>query len=65
MPYKVLLSNYSKHYLLPSSLDDGACYFDEKLVDASGHNGPLSASSSVVRGIYALSAATPESLNVC
>ncbi|KAG8370816.1 hypothetical protein BUALT_Bualt13G0022800 [Buddleja alternifolia] len=44
--------------------DDGACYFDEKLVDARGHQGPLSASSSIVRGISAFAAATSESLNL-
>ncbi|KAL3849975.1 hypothetical protein ACJIZ3_011857 [Penstemon smallii] len=44
--------------------EDGACYFDEKLVDASRHQGPLSASSSVVRGITAFAATTSESLNL-
>ncbi|KAK4493179.1 hypothetical protein RD792_017963 [Penstemon davidsonii] len=44
--------------------DDGASYFDEKLVDASGHQGPLSASSSVVCGITAFAASTSESLNL-
>ncbi|KAG8389197.1 hypothetical protein BUALT_Bualt02G0203900 [Buddleja alternifolia] len=44
--------------------DDGACYFDEKLVDASGHQGPLSASASVTRGITAFAAVTSESLNL-
>ncbi|CAI9776671.1 unnamed protein product [Fraxinus pennsylvanica] len=43
--------------------DDGACYFDEKFVDAHGHQDPLSASSSVVRGITAFASATEESLN--
>ncbi|KAK6164447.1 hypothetical protein DH2020_001311 [Rehmannia glutinosa] len=44
--------------------DDGTCYFDEKLVDARGHQGPLSASASVVRGITAFAEVTTESLNV-
>ncbi|XP_073040651.1 LOW QUALITY PROTEIN: dolichyl-diphosphooligosaccharide--protein glycosyltransferase subunit 2-like [Primulina eburnea] len=44
--------------------DDGACYFDEKLVGARGEQVPLSASSSVVRGITALAEATSESLNL-
>ncbi|CAA2933566.1 dolichyl-diphosphooligosaccharide--glycosyltransferase subunit 2-like [Olea europaea subsp. europaea] len=44
--------------------DDGACYFDEKFVDAHGHQDPLSASSSVVRGITAFATATEESLNL-
>ncbi|KAL0459389.1 UNVERIFIED_CONTAM: Dolichyl-diphosphooligosaccharide--protein glycosyltransferase subunit [Sesamum latifolium] len=44
--------------------DDGTCYFDEKLVDARGHQGPLSASASVVCGITAFAAVTSESLNL-
>ncbi|GFZ17694.1 ribophorin II (RPN2) family protein [Actinidia rufa] len=44
--------------------DDGAFYFDEKLVDALGHQGPLSATSSVVRGLTAFAAATSGSLNL-
>ncbi|XP_011080069.1 dolichyl-diphosphooligosaccharide--protein glycosyltransferase subunit 2 [Sesamum indicum] len=44
--------------------DDGTCYFDEKLVDARGHHGPLSASASVVRGVTAFAAVTSESLNL-
>ncbi|KAL6564482.1 hypothetical protein OROMI_015932 [Orobanche minor] len=44
--------------------DDGACYFDEKLVDARGHQGPLSASASVVRGITALAEVTNKNLNL-
>ncbi|KAL0304808.1 UNVERIFIED_CONTAM: Dolichyl-diphosphooligosaccharide--protein glycosyltransferase subunit [Sesamum angustifolium] len=44
--------------------DDGTCYFDEKLVDARGHHGPLSASASVVRGITAFAAVASESLNL-
>lgn len=45
--------------------DDGAYYFEEKLLDASGQHGPLSASSSVVRGLTAFATATSTSLNVC
>ncbi|XP_057484343.1 dolichyl-diphosphooligosaccharide--protein glycosyltransferase subunit 2-like [Actinidia eriantha] len=44
--------------------DDGALYFDEKLVDALGHEGPLSATSSVVRGLTAFAAVTSGSLNL-
>ncbi|KAL6564088.1 proteasome regulatory particle base subunit [Orobanche hederae] len=44
--------------------DDGTCYFDEKLVDARGHQGPLSASASVVRGITALAEVTNKNLNL-
>lgn len=43
--------------------DDGAYYFDEKL-DATGNQGPLSATSSVVRGLTAFAAATSANLNV-
>uniref|UniRef100_A0A5B7AM07 Dolichyl-diphosphooligosaccharide--protein glycosyltransferase subunit 2 n=1 Tax=Davidia involucrata TaxID=16924 RepID=A0A5B7AM07_DAVIN len=44
--------------------DDGAFYFDEKLVDASEHQGPLSVTSSVVRGLTAFATATYESLDL-
>ncbi|KAL3332079.1 hypothetical protein AABB24_032607 [Solanum stoloniferum] len=44
--------------------DDGAYYFDEKLVDAHGHQSPLSASSAVVRGITAFATASDEDLNL-
>ncbi|CAA0832185.1 Dolichyl-diphosphooligosaccharide--protein glycosyltransferase subunit 2 [Striga hermonthica] len=44
--------------------DDGTCYFDEKLVDARSHLGPLSASASVIRGITAFAEVTNESLNL-
>jgi len=43
--------------------DDGAYYFDDKHIDASGHQGPLSATSAVVRGLTAF-AATSGSLNI-
>lgn len=44
--------------------DDGAFYFDEKLVDANEHQGPLSTTSSVVRGLTAFAAVTTGSLNL-
>ncbi|KAK4373065.1 hypothetical protein RND71_008449 [Anisodus tanguticus] len=44
--------------------DDGAYYFDEKLVDAHGHQGPLSTSSAVVCGITAVAAVSAENLNL-
>nr|GEW86903.1 dolichyl-diphosphooligosaccharide--protein glycosyltransferase subunit 2-like [Tanacetum cinerariifolium] len=43
--------------------DDGACYFDDKHIDASGHQGPLSATSAVIRGLTAF-ATTSGSLNI-
>ena len=45
-------------------LDDGAFYFDEKLVDAHEHQGPLSTTSSVVRGLMAFADVTSGSFNV-
>lgn len=53
---------FGKFY--PHVPDDGAYYFDEKLLDASGNQGPLSATSSVVRGLTAFATATPANLNV-
>ncbi|KAL1546601.1 proteasome regulatory particle base subunit [Salvia divinorum] len=44
--------------------DDGTYYFDEKHVGALGHQSPLSASASVVRGITAVAATTSEYLNL-
>ncbi|OAY34613.1 dolichyl-diphosphooligosaccharide--protein glycosyltransferase subunit 2 [Manihot esculenta] len=44
--------------------DDGAFYFDEKLVDEHEHQGPLSTTSSVVRGLTAFAAVTSGSLNL-
>ncbi|XP_047976320.1 dolichyl-diphosphooligosaccharide--protein glycosyltransferase subunit 2-like [Salvia hispanica] len=44
--------------------DDGTYYFDEKHVGALGHQSPLSASASVVRGITAVAAVTSENLNL-
>ncbi|KAI3742684.1 hypothetical protein L1987_60377 [Smallanthus sonchifolius] len=43
--------------------DDGAYYFDDRFVDASGHQGPVSATSSVARGLTTL-ASTSGSLNI-
>ncbi|CAI9107615.1 OLC1v1007010C1 [Oldenlandia corymbosa var. corymbosa] len=40
--------------------DDGSCYF----VDAQGSEGPISASSAVIRGITSLASSTSESLNL-
>ncbi|XP_077252863.1 ribophorin II (RPN2) family protein isoform X2 [Tasmannia lanceolata] len=44
--------------------DDGALYFDEKVVDTSEHHGPLSTTSSVVRGVTAFAAVTSGRLNI-
>lgn len=47
-----------------STVDDGAYYFDEKVVDAREYQGPLSVTSFVVRGLTAVASATSGSLNV-
>ncbi|KEH42508.1 putative dolichyl-diphosphooligosaccharide--protein glycotransferase [Medicago truncatula] len=44
--------------------DDGAFYFDEKTVRGSEHQGSLSATSSVVRGVTAFAAVTSGKINV-
>ncbi|XWS31409.1 hypothetical protein CRYUN_Cryun23aG0073100 [Craigia yunnanensis] len=44
--------------------DDGALYFDDKLVDGHEHQGPLSTTSSVVRGLTAFATVTAGSLNL-
>lgn len=44
--------------------DDGAYYFEEKIVDALEQRGPVSATSSVVRGLTAFAAVTSGSLNL-
>ncbi|CAN6485747.1 unnamed protein product [Victoria cruziana] len=46
------------------SYDDGVLYFDEKLVDAKYNYGPLSTTSSVIRGVAAFAAVTPGKLNI-
>ncbi|XP_071719741.1 dolichyl-diphosphooligosaccharide--protein glycosyltransferase subunit 2-like [Rutidosis leptorrhynchoides] len=43
--------------------DDGAYYFNDHLVDSNGHQGPVSATSSVVRGLTSL-ASTSGTLNI-
>ncbi|KAL5792730.1 hypothetical protein ACOSP7_001324 [Xanthoceras sorbifolium] len=44
--------------------DDGAFYFDEKVVNVPEHLGPLSTSSSVVRGLTAFTTVTTGSLDL-
>nr|XP_048337513.1 dolichyl-diphosphooligosaccharide--protein glycosyltransferase subunit 2 isoform X2 [Ziziphus jujuba var. spinosa] len=44
--------------------DDGAFYFDEKVVGARQHHGPLSTTSSVVRGLTAFASVTSGNLNL-
>ncbi|XP_074280044.1 dolichyl-diphosphooligosaccharide--protein glycosyltransferase subunit 2 [Silene latifolia] len=42
--------------------DDGAMFFDEKIVDLHEYQGPLSTSASVVRGVVAFADATSEKI---
>ncbi|KAB2074606.1 hypothetical protein ES319_A07G162600v1 [Gossypium barbadense] len=44
--------------------DDGALYFDDKLVDGHEYQGPVSTTSSVLRGLTAFAAVTAENLNL-
>ncbi|GAB2290130.1 proteasome regulatory particle base subunit [Dionaea muscipula] len=44
--------------------DDGALYFDGKLVDTHEYQGPISISSSVVRGLMAFADVTSGTINV-
>ncbi|XP_062164007.1 dolichyl-diphosphooligosaccharide--protein glycosyltransferase subunit 2 [Alnus glutinosa] len=44
--------------------DDGSFYFDEKLVDAREHQGPLSTTSSVVQGLTAFASVTSGRINL-
>uniref|UniRef100_A0A1D1Z7Q7 Dolichyl-diphosphooligosaccharide--protein glycosyltransferase subunit 2 n=1 Tax=Anthurium amnicola TaxID=1678845 RepID=A0A1D1Z7Q7_9ARAE len=46
------------------SYDDGTLYFDEKKVDAREYRGPLSTTSSVVRGVAAFATVSSGKLNV-
>lgn len=45
-------------------IDDGALYFDEKQVDAREYRGPLSTTSSVIRGITKFAAVASGKLDV-
>ncbi|KAF3773392.1 Dolichyl-diphosphooligosaccharide--protein glycosyltransferase subunit 2 [Nymphaea thermarum] len=45
-------------------LDDEVLYFDEKLVDATYNYGPLSTTSSVLRGVAAFTGVTSGKLNI-
>ena len=46
------------------NVDDGAFYFDDKVVEANDQNGPLSTTSSVVRGLTAFADATSGNIKV-
>ncbi|PQM36275.1 dolichyl-diphosphooligosaccharide--protein glycosyltransferase subunit 2 [Prunus yedoensis var. nudiflora] len=45
-------------------MDDGAIYFDEKVVDLREHQSPLSTTASVVRGLTAFAAVTSGNIKV-
>lgn len=57
-------SDIVKLFDVVEKYDDGSYYFDEKLVDAPEYQGPLSATSAVIRGLTAFAAATSGSLHV-
>ncbi|XVF81008.1 hypothetical protein PTKIN_Ptkin15bG0121900 [Pterospermum kingtungense] len=59
-----LNNDISKLFDSIEKYDDGAFYFDDKLVDGHEHQGPLSTTSSVVRGLTAFAAVTSGSLNL-
>ncbi|XP_022728086.1 dolichyl-diphosphooligosaccharide--protein glycosyltransferase subunit 2-like [Durio zibethinus] len=59
-----LKNDISKLFDSIEKYDDGALYFDDKLVDGREHQGPLSTTSSVVRGLTAFAAVTAGSLNI-
>ncbi|KAK9035365.1 hypothetical protein V6N11_077407 [Hibiscus sabdariffa] len=51
-----LNNDISKLFDSIEKYDDGALYFDDKLVDGHDHQGPLATTSSVVRGLNAFAA---------
>ncbi|KAK6259944.1 hypothetical protein SCA6_014418 [Theobroma cacao] len=59
-----LKNDISKLFDSIEKYDDGALYFDDKLVDGHEHQGPLSTTSSVVRGLTAFAAVTAGSVNL-
>ncbi|XP_022771284.1 dolichyl-diphosphooligosaccharide--protein glycosyltransferase subunit 2-like [Durio zibethinus] len=59
-----LKNDISKLFDSIEKYDDGALYFDDKLVDGREHQGSLSTTSSVVRGLTAFAAVTAGSLNL-
>ncbi|KAJ0970463.1 hypothetical protein J5N97_023340 [Dioscorea zingiberensis] len=46
------------------SYDDGSLFFDEKHVDTSEYKGPITTTSSVVRGVTAFATVAPGRLNI-
>ncbi|KAK8702031.1 hypothetical protein V6N13_020401 [Hibiscus sabdariffa] len=59
-----LNNDISKLFDSIEKYDDGALYFDDKLVDGHDHQGPLATTSSVVRGLNAFAAVSDGSLNL-
>ncbi|OMP03060.1 Ribophorin II [Corchorus capsularis] len=59
-----LKNDISKLFDSIEKYDDGSLYFDDKLVDGREYQGPLSTTSSVVRGLTAFAAVTAGSLNL-
>ncbi|KAL4360964.1 hypothetical protein GQ457_04G027120 [Hibiscus cannabinus] len=59
-----LNNDISKLFDSIEKYDDGALYFDDKLVDGHDHQGPLATTSSVVRGLNAFAAVSDGSHNL-
>ncbi|XVF72021.1 hypothetical protein PTKIN_Ptkin12aG0087900 [Pterospermum kingtungense] len=59
-----LKNDISKLFDSIEKYDDGALYFDDKFVDGREYQGPVSTTSSVVRGLTAFAAVTAGSLNL-
>ncbi|KAF1860267.1 hypothetical protein Lal_00037605, partial [Lupinus albus] len=58
-------SDISKLFDTIEKYDDGTFYFDEKFVDGHEHQGSLSTTTSVVRGVTAFAASISGKINVC
>ncbi|XP_022758423.1 dolichyl-diphosphooligosaccharide--protein glycosyltransferase subunit 2-like [Durio zibethinus] len=59
-----LKNDIRKLFDIVEKYDDGVLYFDDKQLDDRDYEGPLSTTSSVVRGLTAFAAVTPGSLNL-
>ncbi|KAK8658613.1 hypothetical protein V6N13_036816 [Hibiscus sabdariffa] len=59
-----LKNDISKLFDSIEKYDDGTLYFNDKLVDGHDYQGPLSTTSSVLRGLTAFAASTTGNLNL-
>ncbi|CAA7403243.1 unnamed protein product [Spirodela intermedia] len=60
----IVKNDIVKLFDIIESYDDGAMYFDEKQVDAREYRGPLSTTSSVIRGITKFAAVASGKLDI-